>query len=396
MKVDQNTASSQFEIKEADIVVSDKRDPRKLHQSISTSLSPSVSDGDLSRSPFKLRAKPKFALMKSLVSLGSFSSLAKGVLKGEGDWANRSGSIDSFKSIVSSEIVEDEDQHLSTIAKADDFRHFSLAGLYTMVEVKVTIRWQECSANFKVYPTTEVSVVIIEVAKIFNISISGNTGLLLGKDDRQNPGMRVWFNPDLPISIYSLQQGDELVLKHGSNFEALKITILPSNELVTIEYNHESLVSDTISKLKTKLNCDGQFGLYNHRLGMWLDGSKTLFVYDLHEQVIQFRALANEFLLRISLLEYNQKIGIKVLPTFTVSDVLSIIKFQMHNRKLTSSNQDHHGLFIPSLSQWMDENVSISEFPAIRSVHFNAFIVRKHLYLNFKMNCVLSCSKIGK
>lgn len=89
-----------------------------------------------------------------------------------------------------------------------------------------------------------------------------------------------------------------------------------------IKYDFDCTVAETIKVLRNRLQFDNNVacGLYHPRLGMWLDSQKTLFSYDLdHNVPIEFRVQANEFLLRISLLDFDQKIGIKVLPSFRVS-----------------------------------------------------------------------------
>ena len=72
--------------------------------------------------------------------------------------------------------------------------------------------------------------------------------------------------------------------------------------------------------------------------------------------------------MRISLPDFDQKIGIKVLPTFLVSDVLSIITFQLLNRKLILPKQGLYGLLTPSNNQWLLETARIDHYETIKTV----------------------------
>ena len=164
-------------------------------------------------------------------------------------------------------------------------------------------------------------------------------------------------------------QGDELLLKHTANVEQLRLIVPPSTEDVFFEYNYQILVSDAIKQLKEKFLLGEQaWGLYNPRLGMWLDSSKALFTYELEENRMELRALVNEMLVRVHLADFDQRIAIKVLPTFNVADVISMIKYQMFNRKLVALKSGHYGLFVTSASQWMKANSKIEDYPIVKTV----------------------------
>jgi hypothetical protein len=60
-------------------------------------------------------------------------------------------------------------------------------------------------------------------------------------------------------------------------------------------------------------------GIYNPRMGLWLDHSKTLAAYDLMGEVMQLRIKADEFAIRIWFPDFEQKIAIRILPSFKIS-----------------------------------------------------------------------------
>jgi hypothetical protein len=248
----------------------------------------------------------------------------------------------------------------------------TLADIFAASEIQVNVKWGSKSTNLKISPTTEVSTVLKSVLKAYellNAEEDVTDKYLIGKQDRQNPGMRLWFNPKLSISAYELLQGDELLLKHTANVEQLRLIVPPSIEDVFFEYEYNVLVSDAIKQLKEKCLVGEQAcGLYNPRLGMWLDSSKALFTYELEENRMELRALVNEMLVRVHLADFDQRIAIKVLPTFNVADVISMIKYQMFNRKLVSLKAGHYGLFVNSSSQWMKASAKIEDYPIAKTV----------------------------
>lgn len=118
------------------------------------------------------------------------------------------------------------------------------------------------------------------------VNLNRQEDFMLGKKDRQNPGMRVWFNPKAPISMYSLKQGDELILKHLGELEVLQFVIPPLEIKNEIKFDHELSVLDCIKDIKKSRELgDIAYGFYNPQKGMWLDGTKRLIAYDLSDQV---------------------------------------------------------------------------------------------------------------
>lgn len=265
----------------------------------------------------------------------------------------------------------------SSLEGGDDaFRLFSRALLTE--ETQLSILWKESSMNVKIDPSSDVSTVIRGILAKFNISKTSTTNLheesldlaleskfRLCRKDRQNAGMRTWLKHSDPISLYYLQHGDELVLQSITEEVDLFYTVPPSDQKISIKYRFESTPKDLIQSIRETvhfetINC----GLYNPRLGIWLDLTKTLFSYDLTDQCLQFRVKANEFLLRIMLDDFDQKIGLKVLPSFRISDVLSAVEFQIQNRRLVHSKKGYFGLLLEE--KWLASNAELSTIPEIQ------------------------------
>lgn len=221
-------------------------------------------------------------------------------------------------------------------AGADLFRNFSFTGLYQSNEIQVNVRWREKGINTKIVESMTVSATIAQIIKLEKISktfilengpveenqasaaaakiendiekvlntkdfsgsplqksatsehsfsLSDPDGFLLGKKDRQNPGMRVWFHHKAPISMYSLKQGDELILQHQSDTVKLCYIVPPLDTIIEMPYSHELTVQNAIKEMKRARNLGEQlYGLYNPRIGMWLDGTKPLVAYNLEKQ----------------------------------------------------------------------------------------------------------------
>ncbi|KAJ3258646.1 hypothetical protein HK103_003435 [Boothiomyces macroporosus] len=242
-----------------------------------------------------------------------------------------------------------------------------------------SIKWRDQTISMKLTQSKLVSEIILEIVhKLQSLSTANAAALdeydhslfLLGKKDRYSPGMQSWLNPDYQLTTYDIQQGDDLLLKHATDVGTLLINAPPAQENMKIKYDFDCTVAETIKVLRNRLQFDNNVacGLYHPRLGMWLDSQKTLFSYDLdHNVPIEFRVQANEFLLRISLLDFDQKIGIKVLPSFRVSDVLAIINYQLINRKLLPTKKGRYGLYVPSSRSWMRGPTQIDEYSTIKT-----------------------------
>jgi len=283
---------------------------------------------------------------------------------------NRSSSRDSSTSMSQSMIVNQKDDK-------------ALGLLFYSQEIQVKVKYGEHSTNVKFSPVTEVSAVLKLVVKALEIepveSSKISSTFFIGKRDRQNPGCRIWLQSDIPISATDLQQGDELILKRAAATEIMKFIMPPTKSELSFDYTHKMLVSDAIDSLKISRNGqDKVYGLYNARYGMWLDRSKTLSSYDLEDHTLEFRTLVDEMLIRVHIADYDQKIAIRVLPTFKVSDIISMIKNQMLNRQLKAINIGMYGLFIPCKSEWMRLDANIEEYPIIKTEPIS-YKVHKHI-----------------
>ncbi|KAJ3272827.1 hypothetical protein HDV01_005255 [Terramyces sp. JEL0728] len=285
---------------------------------------------------------------------------------------------DDSRSIISE--LHSESQFEVSPTGNDAFKQITYSMLSTSnLSIVANIKWRDQSVTMKLTQSKLVSEIILEIVhKLQSLSTANAATLdefdhsmfLLGKKDRYSPGMQSWLNPDYQLTTYDIQQGDDLLLKHATDVGTLLIDAPPALENMKIKYDFDCTVAETIKVLRNRLQFENNVtcGLYHPRLGMWLDTQKTLFSYDLdHNVPIEFRVQANEFLLRISLLDFDQKIGIKVLPTFRVSDVLAIISYQLLNRKLIPTKRGRYGLFVPSSKSWMRGPAQIDEYTTIKT-----------------------------
>ncbi|KAJ3321086.1 hypothetical protein HDV06_004644 [Boothiomyces sp. JEL0866] len=285
---------------------------------------------------------------------------------------------DDSRSVISE--LHSESQFEVSPTGNDAFKQITYSMLSTSnISIMTSIKWRDQAISMKLTQSKLVSEIILEIVhKLQSLSTANAAALdeydhsmfLLGKKDRYSPGMQSWLNPDYQLITYDIQQGDDLLLKHATDVGTLLINAPPATDNMKIKYDFDCSVAETIKVLRNRLQFDSNVtcGLYHPRLGMWLDSQKTLFSYDLdHNVPIEFRVQANEFLLRISLLDFDQKIGIKVLPTFRVSDVLAIINYQLLNRKLLPTKKGRYGLYVPSSKSWMRGPAQIDEYSTIKT-----------------------------
>ncbi|KAJ3057248.1 hypothetical protein HK102_011080, partial [Quaeritorhiza haematococci] len=108
-----------------------------------------------------------------------------------------------------------------------------------------------------------------------------------------------------------------------------------------------------------------RFALYFPRYSTWLDDSRPLSTYDVEEQVLELRELSAEFIMRITLPDFDTKIAIRVLPTFKVSDVVAMILNQLANRKLTLHRYGKYALFIAGRELWMDDDAELADYGSL-------------------------------
>ncbi|EGF79918.1 hypothetical protein BATDEDRAFT_35240 [Batrachochytrium dendrobatidis JAM81] len=277
-----------------------------------------------------------------------------------------------------------------SILGVDAFRVFSNTVLVEEVSnkpVQVNVCWRQSFINTKITLDTLVKDAIFTIVQDIKAEksiandidmISDLSLLVLGKVDYNSPGLRVWLNPDSNFAIYDIKQGDELLLKYTLDIGVVLVSIPARSTKIHLEYNFDFLVSHAIAMLRnpdsdTHLDKKERWGLYCPRFGMWLDETKTLFSYNFTtDTILELRALVNEFLLRLYLPDFDQKIAIKVLPSLLVSDVMAMVQCQLHNRKLKLYTNGQYGLFITSTDSWMQPDAVIESYAMAKteSIHF--------------------------
>jgi hypothetical protein len=77
----------------------------------------------------------------------------------------------------------------------------------------------------------------------------------------------------------------------------------------------------------------------------------------------------NEFAVRVFIEDFQQTIGIKVLPSFSVLDVYAIIGYQLNNRKLFLPPNRKYGLYIEESRCWMAGDLELTYFPSVKTVN---------------------------
>jgi hypothetical protein len=139
---------------------------------------------------------------------------------------------------------------------------------------------------------------------------------------------------------------------------------------VSLKYNQELSIKEAIKILKSNLKSDERYGLYNKHLGFWLDDNKLLSSYDLTEDtILELRALAEEFFIRILDVENDLKFALRALPGFSVSDILSMINNTVINRKIKHNSKN--GIYgLKRKGRWMEENKTLEQFNEMKfSLH---------------------------
>ncbi|KAJ3017392.1 hypothetical protein HKX48_003567 [Thoreauomyces humboldtii] len=282
----------------------------------------------------------------------------------------------------------------STLCSMDDLNQFmsqtSLASLYVPKTLQLFLTHGNVKLHVKVLSHGTVADAIqgiladLVVASGGEMHVEGERGAYrLCKLERGGTGIRVWMEMGSVLGSYDFMQGDEIRLKHISDIEHTTVIVPPSTTPHPFSYGFTLLVRDAVASLRathlpaslsTTAPVDAKYGLYYPRLGIWLDDARTLFSYDLHpEKSLELRALANQFLMRIYLPEFDQKIALRVLPSLRSSDVISMIHYQLRNRKLVLGRPNgRYGLWIPSAGTWMKENIALEEYVAVNGedIHY--------------------------
>ncbi|KAI9011465.1 ras guanine nucleotide exchange factor domain-containing protein [Gaertneriomyces semiglobifer] len=206
------------------------------------------------------------------------------------------------------------------------------------------------------------------ISESISISDQNKAQFRLCKLERYSPGVRTWMDPAHVLGTYDFMSGDEVRLKHVEDIERTCVIVPPSSVRHTLEYGFDAVVKDVVAKLREEHvgNKEEKYGLYYPRYGIWLEDGKTLFSYDLQpEHHLELRALANQFLLRIYLPQFDQKIALKALPNLRTSDVIAMIHYQLSNRKLTLSGRGRYNLFLPSQNLWLKESATLEDYKTI-------------------------------
>jgi hypothetical protein len=118
------------------------------------------------------------------------------------------------------------------------------------------------------------------------------------------------------------------------------------------------------------------YGLFYKRFGIWLDQNKTAVSYEiLAQDVLELRAITQEFLIRIQVPQHDTRFTIKVIPSFQVSDLISIILSNMENRKLRIEPLStglmgvdqtcHYGLYVAQANSWLNESKRLAEYQSM-------------------------------
>jgi len=235
-------------------------------------------------------------------------------------------------------------------------------GLFYVNDIKVSICINSIWENIKIPLNYKVSEAIKRI--IESRDIPGTTeDYALYKLDRNTPGNKILLNPD--DIIYTLiNNGDELKLKLHNEIENVTINIISLKIQISFKYKESTTIKEAIKSLQSNLNLKSEerYGLYNKNLGCWLDDNKLLSSYDLPEDtILELRALAEEFFIRILDVENDLKFALRALPGFYVSDVLAMINNTVINRKIKHSSKN--GIYgLKRKGRWLEENKTLDQF----------------------------------
>ncbi|ORX56089.1 hypothetical protein BCR36DRAFT_367921 [Piromyces finnis] len=160
----------------------------------------------------------------------------------------------------------------------------------------------------------------------------------------------------------SFMDTDELKLKLHNEIESVTVNIPSLKIQVSLKFNQELSIKEAIKTLQSNLKSEERYGLYNKNLGFWLDDNKLLSSYDLTEDtILELRALAEEFFIRILDVENDSRFALRALPGFLVSDVLAMINNTVINRKIKHNSKN--GIYgLKRKGRWMEENKTLEQF----------------------------------
>jgi len=248
----------------------------------------------------------------------------------------------------------------------DEYSLYYLNGFsnYIKVSVYISSNWE----NIKIPLKLRVSEAVQYILQ--NKDVPGAPeDYNLYKLDRNTPGNKILLNPNEIIQSL-VNNGDELKLKLHNEIENVTVSIPSLKIQVSLKYNQELSIKDAIKTLQSNLKSDERYGLYNKNLGFWLDDNKVLSSYDLTDDtILELRALAEEFFIRILDVENDSRFALRALPGFLVSDVLAMINNTVINRKIKHSSKN--GIYgLKRKGRWMEENKTLEQFNEMKfSLH---------------------------
>jgi hypothetical protein len=109
------------------------------------------------------------------------------------------------------------------------------------------------------------------------------------KIDRSSVATRLWLPEDSVAYLLKLRDGDEFRLKNVNDQMSLSFRVPPSNEVLQITYLYDSTVKTVVDSLAEKYisPSSGSYGLYEKKIGLWLDDKKSMVSYEIDPEVIR-------------------------------------------------------------------------------------------------------------
>lgn len=240
----------------------------------------------------------------------------------------------------------------------DEYSLYYLNGFsnYIRVSIYIAPNWEPIKIPLKLNVNETIQYILQ------NKDVTGSPDeYKLFKLDRNTPGCKILLNSN-DIIQNLVNNGDELKLKLNNEIENVAVRIPSLKIQVSLKYNQELSIKDAIKTLQSNLKSEDRYGLYNKNLGFWLDDNKLLSSYDLTEDtVLELRALAEEFFIRILDVENDSRFALRALPGFLVSDVLAMINNTVINRKIKHNSKN--GIYgLKRKGRWMEENKTLEQF----------------------------------
>ena len=174
-----------------------------------------------------------------------------------------------------------------------------------------------------------------------------------------------------------------------NDLESIQLAIPPATAIsiqYTLDDTIKSLMDQELLRHKLHASTDQRYGMYYRRLGLWLDEKRQLSSYDVDaDTTIEIRAVTQEFLLRVQLVDLDTRFTLKVLPSLTVADVIVMIQYNLNTRNINlepftrggvdpfappflqkklgeDKKTSQYGLFMPNKNAWMVESRSLDDY----------------------------------